>query len=143
MIKISFSQFNMRDRAAVILDIPRSNVLNVCHTVGGKSFMVLHRGKYGEREAVSVVTVWQMVDAQPLQEHHIKGSFGFYPDRIMASLVILGLDFLPDAEKLKSAYRKMSKLTHPDNGGKAEEFAAVNDSYNAVAEYLGQLSADS
>ena len=132
----------MRDRAATILGIPRASVLNVCHTVGGKLFMILHHGKTLKENAVSVVTVWQMVDAQPLQEKHVSESFGFYPDQILASLVVLGLDFLPDLEKLKRAYRKMSKLTHPDSGGKAEEFAAVNDSYNAISDYLARSNSE-
>ena len=46
------------------------------------------------------------------------------------ALHTLGLNRGATPEKLKKTYRKLAMKTHPDKGGNAEEFIAVNKAYN-------------
>ncbi|MEQ1644254.1 MAG: J domain-containing protein [Pyrinomonadaceae bacterium] len=54
----------------------------------------------------------------------------------------LGID--PDAtpEQIKRAYRAKARVTHPDKGGDAEEFAAVADAYEVLGDPQRKLLYD-
>jgi len=45
---------------------------------------------------------------------------------------VLGVDPRADVEELKRAYRRRLRETHPDTGGSAEEFRAVQDAWERV-----------
>jgi hypothetical protein len=49
---------------------------------------------------------------------------------------ILGLSWPCTAGELKAAYRRLSKATHPDVGGSAEEFRRINAAYERLAEHF-------
>lgn len=54
---------------------------------------------------------------------------------------ILGFtgDEIPAEEELKQRYQQKQKLTHPDNGGNAEEFVQIQEAYQRCLEYLASL----
>jgi DnaJ domain len=56
---------------------------------------------------------------------------------------ILGLGAKPyySRQEIKDAYRKMSKILHPDVGGVAKDFFSLCEAYNAILEESYQLSA--
>lgn len=43
----------------------------------------------------------------------------------------IGKDATPD--QIKKAYRQKAKQTHPDNGGKSEEFRTIARAYNILS----------
>lgn len=55
---------------------------------------------------------------------------------IPACLQVLGLTMPCNQEDLKEAYRQKAKLTHPDSGGSAEAFLALQQCYEEALEFL-------
>lgn len=52
---------------------------------------------------------------------------------------ILGFDRMPTSlEEAQKAYRKKVKLVHPDAGGNAADFAAVQQAFQAAQQYLNE-----
>ena len=51
---------------------------------------------------------------------------------------ILGLKFGARYEEVKSAYRSRARETHPDVGGKPQDFIQVQAAYEIICDYLGQ-----
>lgn len=50
---------------------------------------------------------------------------------------VLGFDRMPvSAEEVKQAYRAKASVTHPDKGGSAEAFQAVDAAYRAAIKYM-------
>lgn len=45
-------------------------------------------------------------------------------------------------EEIKKAYRKRARATHPDKGGKTEEFQAVNKAYQVLSDPVARKSYD-
>jgi hypothetical protein len=60
-----------------------------------------------------------------------------------SQIEILGLESKPDysRQEIKDAYRKMSKILHPDVGGTAKDFFSLCVAYNAILGENYQLSA--
>ncbi len=135
-IRIKFSQSELRDRAATILSnrLHPPVILHVSPTFGGKKYLVLVE-EYGRQKCVEL-SVWQIVDAMPIQEHHVYGDIFVCPQYLIPALLRLRLDVFPDKETLKRAYRKLSKQMHPDLGGDPQKFIELNDSYNLILEQL-------
>ena len=137
-IRIKFSQSELRDRAATILSnrLYPPKILHVSPTFGGKKYLVLVKA-HGKQKCIEL-TIWQIVDALPIQEKHVYGDMFVAPQHLIPALLRLGLDAFPDLQTLKSAYRKLSKKMHPDLGGDPQEFIELNDSYNLILERLKQ-----
>lgn len=57
---------------------------------------------------------------------------------IVKPLRVLGLTPPVTAEKLKIAYRLSALKTHPDRGGSAEAFIAVQSAYEAALKVVGR-----
>jgi hypothetical protein len=55
------------------------------------------------------------------------------PTSLLAALEVLGLSWPCSADDVRSAYRRLSKETHPDIGGSAEEFRRINEAYERAA----------
>lgn len=51
---------------------------------------------------------------------------------VIEALAVLGLDWPCSEAEFRSAYRRMSKQTHPDCGGSAKAFMEVNDAYETI-----------
>lgn len=47
---------------------------------------------------------------------------------------VLGVAADSDIESIKAAYRRRSRETHPDAGGNAEEFKAVNEAFQVLSD---------
>ena len=45
---------------------------------------------------------------------------------------ILGIKSNANLNEIKSAYRKLAKENHPDNGGNKEIFQQINEAYNML-----------
>jgi hypothetical protein len=58
---------------------------------------------------------------------------------IPACFQVLGLTMPCSQEDLKEAYRQKAKLTHPDGGGCAEAFLALQQCYEEALEFLENL----
>jgi hypothetical protein len=58
---------------------------------------------------------------------------------------VLGINRGADADSIKAAYRRLTKIHHPDLGGDVETFAAINVAFAALrdtrADYDSQLAA--
>jgi hypothetical protein len=57
------------------------------------------------------------------------------------ALLRLGLDWTVTPEKLKAAHREACRSAHPDRGGTAEEFIAVNAAHKLIADMLAASEA--
>lgn len=53
--------------------------------------------------------------------------------RDASDLRALGLSTMPDANGLRSAWRKVALRSHPDRGGDAEEFKAARSAYERLS----------
>jgi hypothetical protein len=142
-IKIKFSQSDLRRRAASVLNVPVKNILNVCSTGGGKKYYVLFRSElnYEVKTKACELTIWQIVDAMPLEERNVGGNTLHFCPEIVSDLLRLGLDCFPDKETLKLAYKRLSKELHPDMGGDAGEFIAMQSSFNQILNRLADRTA--
>lgn len=49
--------------------------------------------------------------------------------RVRNLLAVLRLRKMPTPDELKGAYRRRARETHPDSGGRAEDFAEVQNAY--------------
>ena len=49
--------------------------------------------------------------------------------------VTLGLELPCGIDEVKAAYRRLAKLSHPDAGGKAEDFVAIESAYRDALAY--------
>ena len=58
---------------------------------------------------------------------------------VIQACAVLDLPYPHSKEDLKAAYRKQSKLNHPDAGGDSERFIAVTEAYEVLQERLLQL----
>lgn len=59
--------------------------------------------------------------------------FGFLSeDHYGPACAVLGLSWPVNKEQIKQAYRKKSKQVHPDIGGSADEFNAVQEAYEVL-----------
>ena len=47
---------------------------------------------------------------------------------------ILGLDKNAKSSEIKSAYRKLSMIHHPDKGGDSEKFKKINEAYQVLGD---------
>ncbi|MBI4159556.1 DnaJ domain-containing protein [Candidatus Wolfebacteria bacterium] len=47
---------------------------------------------------------------------------------------ILGIDRGADDQVLKSAYRRLAMIHHPDRGGDAEKFKEVDEAYKVLSD---------
>ncbi len=56
-------------------------------------------------------------------------------DRYEEMLRILGLSESATVQQIKTAYRRLSKKTHPDRGGDDEEFLRVQEAYEFLMSY--------
>ncbi len=56
---------------------------------------------------------------------------------ILEPLRVLGLEPPTTIEKLKTAYRLKALKTHPDRGGSAEDFIAVQEAYETALKFVG------
>lgn len=135
-IRIKFSQTELRDRAATILSIDRSNILNVAPTCGGKSYLVLVNDWSGQH--CKTFTIWQLVDALPLQSHNISADLLLTPSELLQSLSFMGLSMVPNLKSLKHVYRQLSKKYHPDLGGNAEDFRQLTDCYEKIEAWISR-----
>ena len=142
-IKIKFPHEELCRRAAAILEVPRSQIVSVYATEGGKNFFVsyLVRGAFpwDDKLASTAVTIWQIIDALPLCD--VSGSVETIWDKGLETMLeVLGLKSMPQSEKdLKRAYRKAAKRVHPDTGGNEDDFRQVNAAYNSVLTMLPNL----
>ncbi|PHM09207.1 J domain-containing protein [Nostoc sp. 'Peltigera malacea cyanobiont' DB3992] len=50
---------------------------------------------------------------------------------------VLGVNPRPSDEEIKEAYRKLARQHHPDNGGSADQMAAINASYEQAKKESG------
>ena len=48
----------------------------------------------------------------------------------------LGLDENATADEVKNAFREAALKHHPDKGGDAEKFKAINEAYNAIKDEM-------
>jgi curved DNA-binding protein CbpA len=55
---------------------------------------------------------------------------------LVHALRVLGLPWPCRIEDVKSAFRSRAKQTHPDLGGRTEDFRAASDAYQQVLEAL-------
>jgi hypothetical protein len=133
-IKIKFSQTELRDRAATILSINRSYILNVAPTCGGKSYLVLVSD--WPKQRCETFSIWQLVDALPLQSHNVSADLLLTPIELLQSLSFMGLSMLPNIKSLKHTYRQLSKKYHPDLGGNADDFRQLNDCYQRIESWI-------
>ncbi len=51
---------------------------------------------------------------------------------------VLGVRFPCSANSIKAAYRRLAKAAHPDTGGEAAEFRAIEQAYRAALAYFEQ-----
>lgn len=59
------------------------------------------------------------------------------PEKIPECFVILGFERVPEnPEEVKTKYREMVKIMHPDNGGTEAAFIALQEAQKAALEYL-------
>jgi hypothetical protein len=130
-IRIKFSQYELRDRAATILNVPRYKILNVLSTCGGSEYLVLLENFEREKKTIKL-NIWQIVDALPIQKNNVSSDIFQCPVELIPCLLRLGLSCFPDLQTLKNAYRKLSKEAHPDAGGSAEEFIELQSSYESI-----------
>jgi len=59
------------------------------------------------------------------------------PGYLMQPLKLLGLHWPCRMEEIKTAFRARAKQTHPDVGGRAEDFRAVSEAYSALLDAVG------
>lgn len=130
-IRIKFSQAELRDRAATILKLPRSEILNVLLTFGGSKYLVLVE-TYQQKKKTIKLTIWQIVDALPIKQNNVTSDIFQCPIELIPCLLRLGLSCFPDIQTLKYVYRKLSKEAHPDAGGEVAEFLELRNSYEAI-----------
>lgn len=135
-IRIQFSQIELRDRAATILSVHRSRILNVSPTCGGKRYLTLVLGDWPNPNKCETFTVWQLVDALPLTAKNVRADLLLCPQDLLESLSFLGMSMIPDLQSLKTAYRKLSKEMHPDIGGNAGDFVNLNTCYQKIEQYI-------
>lgn len=53
--------------------------------------------------------------------------------RIDEALRVLGLDEVPDIDRLRAAYFDRARVCHPDHGGAPEEFMAVKEAFDRLS----------
>ena len=59
------------------------------------------------------------------------------PEKIPECFVTLGFERVPEnPEEVKTKYREMVKIVHPDNGGTEAAFIALQEAQKAALEYL-------
>jgi hypothetical protein len=58
------------------------------------------------------------------------------PPELISALAVLGLTWPCEEEELKEAYRQKAMQCHPDTGGNAEAFKAVQAAYELVTSAL-------
>jgi hypothetical protein len=59
-----------------------------------------------------------------------------FPGYLANPLRVLGLRWPCRIEEVKSAFRARAKQTHPDLGGRAEDFRAASDAYQELVKAL-------
>jgi hypothetical protein len=147
-IKIKIPHDELCRRAAVCLDVRADNIVSVFSTEGGRKFFVVYRKPFNRpswqgynlgRELSTTVTVWQILEALPLDDV-IGGVETIWSKGIDTMLEVLGITKIPASEReVKSAYRKAAKAAHPDSGGTEEAFRQIHAAYQSLMMTLPNL----
>ena len=58
------------------------------------------------------------------------------PDTVRESLNFLGLPFPVELHALKSRYRELARVYHPDKGGSSDEMQQLNAAYRVAVRYI-------
>jgi hypothetical protein len=129
-IKIKFSQSDLKKRAAACLNSEPRRILHVSPTLGGRSYMVLREKEdcwYVLRQRIDYLTVWQIVDAIPLQESSVSGEWNLAALGSVRQLCeMFQFETIPESfSEVKARYRQLSKDCHPDLGGSAAAFISL------------------
>ena len=61
---------------------------------------------------------------------------GIKSDKPIASFHVLGISEAADENEIKSAYKKLANIHHPDKGGKQDVFIEITDSKNKCLQWL-------
>jgi|GEM_PF-4008307 len=60
-----------------------------------------------------------------------------YPSYLAHAIKLLGLGWPCRTDEIKTAFRRRAKQTHPDLGGRAEDFRAVSEAYSTLLRAVG------
>ena len=55
---------------------------------------------------------------------------------------ILGISKIASKNEIKTAYRKKTKILHPDKGGNQDQFVELNNSYNILIDDIKRKTYD-
>lgn len=63
------------------------------------------------------------------------------PKELPWFLIALGFDRDPNAEEIKTAYRSLARVAHPDTGGSDERFKRLTNAYNEALKWAEEVAA--
>jgi hypothetical protein len=58
------------------------------------------------------------------------------PNKLQTACEVLGLSFPVSANEVKRAYKRLARKTHPDGGGRQEDFVRLNQAYQLVMDLV-------
>lgn len=76
-------------------------------------------------------TMEELVDAVHKAQARVDGVFAS-PVRSMSAYTVLGVSSTATPDEIKSAYRRLRSLNHPDHGGDADKFQKIQAAYEQL-----------